>query len=97
MCFDAFLILWCLTNLVAFATYGLDKFQAAANGSRIPEARLLSLALVGGLGAMAASSVFRHKTRKQPFRRYAVTLAGIHLVLTTAGLVILYGYACRAP
>jgi len=31
---------------------------------------LLWLALIGGLGAYAACELFRHKTRKQPFRAW---------------------------
>ena len=87
MTYDVFVLIWCLTNLVAFCTYGLDKFAASRDMRRVPEDRLLMLTLAGGLGAMAASSLFRHKTRKQPFRRYAVFLAAAHLVLSVLLLV----------
>lgn len=55
-------------NLVTFAAFGLDKRRAEAGAWRIPERRLLGLAAAGGgLGAVAAQRVFRHKTRKEPF------------------------------
>ncbi|KRB78163.1 DNA-binding protein [Nocardioides sp. Root190] len=56
-------------SVVTFATYGADK-SAAVNGRwRTSESTLHLLALVGGWpGALAGQKVFRHKTRKQPFR-----------------------------
>jgi len=37
-----------LLNLLTFALFGLDKALARAQRRRIPEARLLGLALIGG-------------------------------------------------
>ena len=55
-------------NLVAFATFGIDKRLAESGARHIPESTLLALALWGGSpGAYAGRHVFRHKTRKQPF------------------------------
>ena len=55
-------------NLAAFAAFGWDKRCAMAGARRIPEKTLLSLAAAGGgLGAVLAQQLFRHKTRKQPF------------------------------
>ena len=71
-------------NFVAFAAFGIDKMLAEANARRISEARLLSLALIGGSpGAYAGRHLFRHKTRKQPF---SGQLHGI-AALQVAGLV----------
>ena len=53
---------------VAFAAYGVDKWQATHDGWRIPEVVLHGLALIGGvIGAWAGRLVFRHKTRKPIF------------------------------
>lgn len=53
---------------VAFAVYGIDKWQATHAGWRIPEAVLHGLALVGGVGgAWAGRIVFHHKTQKPAF------------------------------
>jgi uncharacterized membrane protein YsdA (DUF1294 family) len=63
-----------------------DKARAIAGARRIPEAKLLGLALVGGSpGAFAARHLFRHKTRKEPFSTYLMVIAaaqaGILIVL----------------
>ncbi len=56
-------------NLIAFAAMALDKRFAVLRGRRISERTLLSLAALGGApGAIAGQQVFRHKTRKEPFR-----------------------------
>lgn len=65
-----FVLAWLiLTNLLAFAMFAADKRAAIAGRSRTPEDKLLLISLLGGsAGAYAAQEVFRHKTRKQPFR-----------------------------
>ena len=58
-----------LMSVLAFALYGSDKTAAGRGGWRTPEATLHAVALLGGWpGALLAQRVFRHKTRKQPFR-----------------------------
>lgn len=54
---------------VTFLAYGLDKSAARSGRPRTREATLHAMALFGGWpGALAARIIFRHKTRKQPFR-----------------------------
>lgn len=65
-------------NALAFAAYGYDKHQARAHGDRIPERVLLWLAVFGGVGAWIACGLFRHKTRKQPFRSLMLGALAIH-------------------
>ena len=56
-------------STVAFVTYGLDKAAAARGRWRTPEITLHLIAVLGGWpGALLGQRVFRHKTRKQPFR-----------------------------
>jgi uncharacterized membrane protein YsdA (DUF1294 family) len=56
-------------SVVTFVAYGLDKSAAEKGRWRTPESALHLLSLVGGWpGALAGQRVFRHKTRKQPFR-----------------------------
>lgn len=57
-----------LYNVVVFCVYWLDK-DAARNGERrVREDTLLALALLGGgVGALLAQRLLRHKTRKSPF------------------------------
>ena len=61
------LIIW---NIVVFAVYGFDKYNAM-NGSRIINERtLLCFAfLLGGFGAFLGMQFFRHKTRHTIFRK----------------------------
>ena len=45
-----------IINVVTFFIYGLDKSRAKAGQWRIPEARLIFLAVIGGsVGALAAN------------------------------------------
>jgi uncharacterized membrane protein YsdA (DUF1294 family) len=55
-------------NFLAFAAFGIDKAKAEAGAWRISESTLLLFALIGGTpGAYAGRTLFRHKTKKQPF------------------------------
>lgn len=63
------LVAYAALSLVLFAMYGFDKAAAKRGGRRIPEASLHLVAVLGGWpGALAARHLFRHKTKKQPFR-----------------------------
>ena len=63
------LALWGGINLVTFVVYAADKSAAEAGRWRTSEARLHTLALIGGWPAAAiAQRVFRHKTSKAEFR-----------------------------
>ncbi len=76
------LVYLALANLFAFAAMGLDKSSARRGGERIPERTLLALAAAGGgLGAVFAQQMFRHKTRKQPFAGvlYAILITQLAL------------------
>lgn len=76
-------------NLTAFAVFAADKRAAAAGRRRTPEATLLGLAaLGGGLGAVAAQRLLRHKTRKQPFaRELGLILTGQGVLVAVLGLL----------
>jgi uncharacterized membrane protein YsdA (DUF1294 family) len=57
-------------NVVTLVYYAFDKARAGQPGaSRVPEAVLHGLALIGGsLGAYSGMQLFRHKTMKGPFQ-----------------------------
>lgn len=58
-----------LTGLTAFLTYFRDKRAARREEWRVAEGTLHVMALAGGWpGALLAQRLFRHKTRKTPFR-----------------------------
>ena len=55
-------------NVAALAAMGRDKLAARRGEERIPEASLLSLAVLGGgIGALLGMFLWRHKTKKSAF------------------------------
>lgn len=57
-----------LINIVSFIYYGVDKYLAKKNKSRISETWLLSLGFIGGsFGSLSGMFYFRHKTKKIKF------------------------------
>ena len=74
-------------NFIAFAAFGLDKAKARRGHYRIAESTLLLFAFLGGtLGAYAGRSLFRHKTRKQPFNSHLFSIAVLQM-LALGGLI----------
>jgi uncharacterized membrane protein YsdA (DUF1294 family) len=66
-------LLWILLglNLLAFLAIGADKLLAVRRCRRISERRFLWAAALGaGVGILLGAAAFRHKTIKQPFRRW---------------------------
>ena len=65
----ALLSTYAAMSVLAFTLYGRDKAAARRGRWRVSEATLHVVALLGGWpGALLAQGVFRHKTRKRPFR-----------------------------
>ena len=82
-----------LINLSAFGAFWFDKRAAEGGRYRVPERTLLLLAIVGGTsGAIAAQQLFRHKTRKEPFRTILWLIAAVQALL----LALLYARAAAA-
>lgn len=88
-------ILYAAASMVALLFYGYDKWAAIKGWQRVRERSLHVVALVGGWpGALAAQRIFRHKTRKQPFRRIfwvavSANLAALLWVLSVNGQAFL--------
>jgi len=56
-------------SLITFVLYAVDKSAAIKRKQRISERTLHLASLLGGwLGALVGQRLFRHKTKKQPFR-----------------------------
>jgi uncharacterized membrane protein YsdA (DUF1294 family) len=63
------IIYFAIINLITFVSFWHDKRISMCGGRRIPEKTLLLFSLVGGsFAAIIASKIFRHKTKKQPFK-----------------------------
>jgi uncharacterized membrane protein YsdA (DUF1294 family) len=68
-------------NFAAFVAFGIDKEKAEAGAWRVKESTLLMLALLGGSpGAYAGRTLFRHKTRKQPFNNYLQSIVVVQVL-----------------
>lgn len=68
-------------SIFLFALYGIDKAQAQANGRRIPEKTLHTLALAGGfIGGLIGRSLFHHKTRKPVFSFILLASLTLHVI-----------------
>ena len=76
------MIYYLVINIVAFFTYGLDKWKAKRDAWRVPEKTLLGMAALGGaLGALLGMHVFHHKTKKAKFSVGVPFFLVIHVVL----------------
>ena len=74
-----------IINAIAFCLMLIDKYKARKNLWRIPEATLISTALLGGsIGALIGMYTVRHKTRRAKFT------IGIPLILLAQIALTLY-------
>lgn len=77
------LLIWYLViNLAAFILYGIDKRKAVKQAWRIPESRLILVAVLGGgLGAWLGMKVFHHKTKHIKFTVFVPLFLILHILL----------------
>ena len=77
------LLFFILINSITFFLFGIDKYLARKNFTRISEKTLLSLTVLGGsIGALFAQSLFRHKTKKF---KYIIWIIFLIQVITLVG------------
>ena len=82
---DVILIYLLIINAVGFFNMLVDKYTAKKKLWRIPEARLLTIALIGGsFGALVGMYTVRHKTKRLKFT------VGIPLILACQILLLLW-------
>ncbi len=82
-----------LTNLLTLLVYGMDKMAARNAWQRVPETTLLIFGVIGGWpGAILGQQLFRHKTRKQPFRTYFVISVALNIIILMAIYFLYYQY-----
>ena len=73
-------------NVLTFAAFAVDKFQARTKGWRISEKILLGLSALGGaLGGFISMEVFRHKTKKPVFKFGLPVMILVHIAI--AGII----------
>ena len=55
-------------NIIAFITFGIDKWKATHDRWRISEKTLFGLTFIGGsVGAILGMRIYRHKTKHRTF------------------------------
>ena len=74
------LVFLVIVNIISLMFFGVDKLKSKRGGWRIPELRLLLVALFGPFGAYAGMLLFNHKTRRVKFLLVPIFLF-IHLCL----------------
>ncbi|NDV87000.1 DUF1294 domain-containing protein [Aurantimonas aggregata] len=85
----AVLVYLLVVNVAAYAAFAYDKARAVRGRRRVPERRLLGLALIGGsVGAVVAQRRLRHKTQKEPFRSRLRAILVLHGLLLLGAAVV---------
>ena len=78
-----------IINAVGFLYMLMDKYRAKKNLWRIPEARLMLIAVLGGsIGVYAGMQLARHKT-KHPKFSIGVPVIMVFYILLAVGVLIL--------
>ncbi|WP_312361653.1 DUF1294 domain-containing protein [Ensifer sp.] len=79
-------------NVTSFCLFWYDKHAARKGWRRIRERTLLQSAFFGGsIGALAGRKVFRHKTRKEPFRTRLLLIVRLQTIATIAFAILASG------
>ena len=78
-----------LINVLGLVFMLADKLKAKKNRWRIPEARLIGLALLGGsLGILAGMYLFRHKTLHPKFSIGVPVIFAVQVVLGVVAVAV---------
>lgn len=86
---NAFFIYLAAVNLIAFILYALDKLRAKKGAWRIPESRLIGIAVIGGsLGALLGMQLLRHKTQHAKFVVTVPLALVFHTIIITAVVIL---------
>ena len=82
---NTLLIYLLAANIVTFVVFGIDKYKAKRGFWRIPEASLLTMAVIGGsIGAWLGTKVWHHKTLHKKFKY------GIPLIIALQAALAVY-------
>ena len=78
-------------NIFAFFLYGIDKWKSRHNKWRVTEARLITIALLGGsLGAWLSMKLWHHKTQHSKFRFGLPLILFLHLAIAIVAVYYFY-------
>lgn len=82
------LIYWLIfSNLIAFVLMVWDKHCAEIGSWRVSEGTLILWSMLGGsIGALSASRIIRHKTKKQPIADMLLIIPLVHFALIAVWL-----------
>ncbi|MGB7788398.1 DUF1294 domain-containing protein [Methanoregula sp.] len=82
-------VLYLVSNILAFGAFAFDKWKAQRTAWRISENALLALAFLGPFGGFCAMRLYRHKIHKIKFYLVPVFLV-IHLAIIVylAGMLL---------
>lgn len=71
-----------IMNLITAIIFGIDKLAAISKDSRMSEEILIYLCIFGGaIGGCVGMQLFRHKTKKERFKKIVPFLAIIYLII----------------
>ena len=80
------IVVW---NIIVFVAYASDKRRSYTRRRRISERALLFMAfMAGGMGALFAMLIMRHKTKKMAFK----ILVPLFFVLQILGILLLFEF-----
>lgn len=83
--------LYLVMSVLTFIAYGIDKYKAKKGSLRVPESTLHIYSLLGGwMGAVCGQRVFKHKTLKQPFRKWFFISIGLNLACFMSMIALPY-------
>lgn len=87
-----------ILNVVTFGLYALDKNHAVYAQSRVPEAVLLGLTVIGGsYGACMGMLLFRHKTRHRAFQITAPLFFVIWVAISVCLIIFAHPHLTQNP
>ncbi len=76
---------YALVSVVTFLVFGVDKWLGRGGSRRVPENALHFLEAIGGWpGALVASRIFSHKSRKRSYRVVLWLIVLLHGVVWAA-------------
>jgi len=85
-----FILMFLIWNIYTFTIMGVDKSWAKKNHRRVPELRLLIMALaMGGLGMLCGMMYFRHKTKHIKFVIGVPICIMLNIFFTVEGIKVL--------